>query len=82
MYLLERRVKKLKIFDIFSFQSQQYLARSPQIVVSTTRLETMLGDVAVAVHPADPRYTKFHARKLAHPFIAGRELKIVCDAEV
>ncbi len=42
----------------------------------------MLGDVAVAVHPADPRYTKFHSRKLAHPFIAGRELKIVCDAEV
>jgi valyl-tRNA synthetase len=27
-----------------------------EIVVATTRLETMLGDVAVAVHPEDPRY--------------------------
>lgn len=26
------------------------------IVVATTRIETMLGDVAVAVHPEDPRY--------------------------
>lgn len=29
---------------------------SEEIVVATTRLETMLGDTAVAVHPDDPRY--------------------------
>ena len=28
-----------------------------EIVVATTRIETMLGDTAVAVHPDDPRYT-------------------------
>lgn len=28
-----------------------------QLVVATTRIETMLGDVAVAVHPQDKRYT-------------------------
>ncbi|XP_023160906.1 valine--tRNA ligase [Drosophila hydei] len=42
-----------------------------EIVVSTTRPETMLGDVAVAVHPTDPRYTKYRNRtdvKLHHPF--------------
>lgn len=27
-----------------------------EVVVSTTRPETMLGDVAIAVHPDDPRY--------------------------
>lgn len=27
-----------------------------EVVVATTRLETMLGDEAVAVHPEDPRY--------------------------
>ena len=27
-----------------------------ELVVATTRIETMLGDVAVAVHPDDPRY--------------------------
>ncbi|XP_060651827.1 valine--tRNA ligase, mitochondrial [Drosophila nasuta] len=42
-----------------------------EIVVSTTRPETILGDVAVAVHPADPRYTKYRNRNevlLQHPF--------------
>ena len=31
------------------------LARAGEIVVATTRVETMLGDTAVAVHPEDPR---------------------------
>ncbi|XP_017049707.1 valine--tRNA ligase [Drosophila ficusphila] len=42
-----------------------------EIVVSTTRPETILGDVAVAVHPLDPRYSKyrnFEEVKLKHPF--------------
>lgn len=28
----------------------------PHIVVATTRIETMLGDTAIAVHPTDERY--------------------------
>ncbi|BFF97267.1 valine--tRNA ligase mitochondrial [Drosophila madeirensis] len=42
-----------------------------EIVVSTTRPETILGDVAVAVHPLDPRYSKYRnmeAVQLKHPF--------------
>lgn len=39
-----------------------------EIVVSTTRPETMLGDVAVAVHPDDVRYSRFHNVTLWHPF--------------
>jgi len=42
-----------------------------EIVVSTTRPETILGDVAVAVHPLDPRYAKYRnidQVKLKHPF--------------
>ncbi|PKU28846.1 valine--trna mitochondrial [Limosa lapponica baueri] len=31
-----------------------------ELPVATTRPETMLGDVAVAVHPQDPRYTGVH----------------------
>lgn len=38
-----------------------------EVVVSTTRPETMLGDTAVMVHPDDPRYTHLHTRHLAHP---------------
>ena len=50
-----------------------------RIEVATTRLETMLGDVAVAVHPDDPRYTKFHGKELEHPFIKDRKMKVITD---
>ncbi|XP_013882204.1 valine--tRNA ligase, mitochondrial [Austrofundulus limnaeus] len=39
-----------------------------QVAVSTTRPETMLGDVAVAVHPEDPRYQTLHGKQCRHPF--------------
>ena len=39
-----------------------------EVVVATTRLETMLGDTAVAVHPDDPRYKHLHGKRLVHPF--------------
>jgi len=39
-----------------------------EIVVSTTRAETMLGDTGVAVHPDDERYEHLHGAKLWHPF--------------
>ncbi|KAK3039242.1 hypothetical protein RJ639_027946 [Escallonia herrerae] len=48
-----------------------------EIVVATTRVETMLGDTAIAVHPDDPRYS--HLQFAIHPF-NGRKLPIVFDA--
>ncbi|KAH6641534.1 tRNA synthetases class I-domain-containing protein [Chaetomium tenue] len=48
------------------------------ITISTTRLETMLGDVAIAVHPADPRYTHLIGRFARHPFL-DRLLPIIAD---
>ncbi|HEX8790187.1 MAG TPA: valine--tRNA ligase [Polyangiaceae bacterium] len=50
-----------------------------EIVVATTRPETMLGDTAVAVHPDDPRYTSFHGKRVKHPFV-DRTFPIVTDA--
>uniref|UniRef100_A0A6N2LDC4 Valine--tRNA ligase, mitochondrial n=1 Tax=Salix viminalis TaxID=40686 RepID=A0A6N2LDC4_SALVM len=50
-----------------------------EIVVATTRLETMLGDTAVAIHPEDPRYSHLHGKFAIHPF-NGRKLPIICDA--
>ena len=55
------------------------LADGGEIVVSTTRPETMLGDTAVAVHPEDERYRHLIGRRIAHPFV-DRELVIVGDA--
>lgn len=39
-----------------------------ELVVATTRLETMLGDTAVAIHPDDERYKCFHGKFVVHPF--------------
>lgn len=52
------------------------------IEVATTRLETMLGDVAVAVHPEDPRYKDLIGKELEHPIIKDRKMVIVGDAEL
>ena len=49
-----------------------------KIVVATTRLETMLGDTAVAVHPDDPRYKHLHGKYVIHP-INGRRIPIITD---
>jgi valyl-tRNA synthetase len=52
---------------------------SGEIVVATTRPETMLGDTAVAVHPDDERYTALVGKTVILP-IVGREIPIVADA--
>ncbi|CAI5709553.1 unnamed protein product [Peronospora destructor] len=46
--------------------------------VDTTRPETIFGDVAVAVHPNDLRYTQFHGKYVIHPFSRER-IPIVTD---
>ena len=51
------------------------------VVVATTRPETMLGDVAVAVHPDDPRYADLVGRRVELP-LAGRTIPIVADEAV
>ena len=49
--------------------------------MSTTRPETMLGDVAVAVHPDDSRYCHLVGQFVIHPF-THRCLPIVSDESV
>ena len=49
---------------------------SGEIVVSTTRPETMLGDTAVAVHPEDERYKHLHGKEVELP-LTGRRIPIV-----
>jgi valyl-tRNA synthetase len=48
------------------------------VVVATTRPETMLGDVAVAVHPEDERYTAMVGKMLKLP-LTGREIPVIAD---
>ncbi len=54
---------------------------SGQIIVATTRPETMLGDTAVAVHPKDKRYKKFIGKTAKLP-LTNREIPIIADEMV
>uniref|UniRef100_A0A8C2KMU6 Valine--tRNA ligase n=1 Tax=Cyprinus carpio TaxID=7962 RepID=A0A8C2KMU6_CYPCA len=49
-----------------------------EVVVATTRIETMLGDTAVAVHPNDSRYQHLKGKMVVHPF-CDRKMPIVFD---
>ncbi len=51
---------------------------SASIVIATTRPETMLGDAAVAVNPADQRYRHLVGKTLTLPLV-GREIPILAD---
>jgi valyl-tRNA synthetase len=48
------------------------------LTVATTRPETMLGDVAVAVNPLDERYQHLHGKMLTLPLV-GREIPVIVD---
>jgi valyl-tRNA synthetase len=54
---------------------------SDEVVVATVRPETMLGDVAVAVHPDDPRYRHLIGTTVTLPLV-GRELPVIADEYV
>lgn len=55
--------------------------RPGEVVVATTRPETMLGDTAVAVHPDDPRYRDVVGTTVTLPLM-NREIPIVADEAV
>jgi valyl-tRNA synthetase len=67
--------------ELVSFRYGSLDDDEPHIVVATTRVETMLGDTAIAVHPDDKRYRHLVGTTLPHPFI-DRELVIVADEHV
>lgn len=54
---------------------------SDGLIVATTRPETLLGDVAVAVHPDDARYKNLIGKKVILP-LTGREIEIIADEYV
>ena len=53
------------------------------IAIATTRLETKVGDTAVAVHPEDPRYQKFIGNEYEGEFAGAKlKIKVVSDKNV
>jgi len=51
------------------------------IEIATTRPETILGDIAIAVHPEDERYANLIGRTVLVPII-GRTIPVVADAAI
>lgn len=67
--------------ELVSFRYGSLRDDEPHIVVATTRIETMLGDTAIAVHPDDERYRDLVGQTLAHPFL-DRKIVVVADGHV
>ncbi|EDK72259.1 valyl-tRNA synthetase [candidate division TM7 genomosp. GTL1] len=74
---VEHKTEKGKIWKI----AYPLLDQKAEIVVATTRPETMLGDVAVAVHPEDKRYKALIGKKVFLP-LSNREIPIIADDTV
>ncbi|KXU34398.1 valine--tRNA ligase [Cephaloticoccus primus] len=68
----------------FMYVVRYELARSPGqfITVKTTRPETIPGDVAIAVHPDDPRYAALIGATVRRPLGPPAEIPIIADAAV
>ncbi|RHY00408.1 hypothetical protein DYB34_007935 [Aphanomyces astaci] len=62
-------------------RSDSVVADTEFVHVDTTRPETILGDVALAIHPDDARYLHLHGQHVVHPFTNER-LPIVLDAQL
>ncbi len=65
----------------YPLKSDGKLRASQFVVVATTRPETLLGDVAVAVNPGDERYVALIGKKLTLP-ILHRDIPVLADAFV
>lgn len=70
----ERKLIKGKLYHI----RYPFADGSGSVEIATTRPETMLADVAVAVHPSDARYAGLHGKMLILPLV-GREIPLVAD---
>ena len=74
---VEHKTEKGKLWRI----SYPTLDRIGEIIVATSRPETLLGDTAIAVHPDDERYKDLVGTRVQLP-IAGREIPIIADSHV
>ena len=74
---VEHKNEKGKLWKI----AYPTLDKIGEIIVATTRPETMLGDVAVAVHPDDERYKKLIGTRILLPII-DKEIPIIADEYV
>ena len=74
---VEHKNEKGKLWKI----AYPTLDKIGEIIIATTRPETMLGDIAVAVHPDDERYKKLIGTRILLP-VVNKEIPIIADEYV
>lgn len=79
---VEHAPKKGKLYRIrYKLAGGPLPDGTSELIVATTRPETLLGDVAVAVHPEDERYTHAVGKSVILPLV-GKEIPVIADAYV
>ena len=77
----EEVIMKPKVSKLYFMKYELVDAPGEFLEISTTRPETLMGDIAVAVNPDDERFKKFVGRKVRRPFPAA-EIPIIADDHV
>ncbi|QIX63227.1 valine--tRNA ligase [Hymenobacter sp. BT18] len=78
---LDGRTENLETEGEGQNDSKLSALNSQFLTVATSRPETIMADVAVAVNPNDPRYTHLHGAKVRIPLL-GREIPVILDEYV
>ncbi|XP_043285965.1 valine--tRNA ligase, mitochondrial-like isoform X2 [Venturia canescens] len=68
-------------FGLIAKVTLNLLDSKEHVTIATTRIETMPGDVAIAVHPEDPRYSRFIGQRVWHP-IRETPIPIIGESSV
>ena len=71
-------VEQRVVTDTLYYIDYPLVTGSGSVTIATVRPETMLADVAIAVHPEDDRYRRLVGEKAVLPLV-GRKLKIIAD---
>ena len=74
---IEHREKQARLYYI----KYPLVDSEETVTVATTRPETMLGDTAVAVHPDDKRFKRFHGKTILLPLV-DRKIPVITDERV
>ncbi len=77
----EEVIMKASKSKLFTMRYELVEAPGEFIEISTTRPETLMGDVAIAVHPQHPKYAKWIGKKVRRPFPVA-EIPIIGDPAV
>lgn len=74
---VDHKIEKSKLWSV----AYKRVDGEGEIVIATTRPETILGDGAVAVYPGDTRYTDFVGKMVIEP-VSGRHIPVITDEAV